>query len=113
MARMVAPNLEETIMLRKFSLAAVAAAALGVAALAPTSASAWGHGWHHGGWHHHHAEPPCPYVYTWHLPRKAYADWVDFNLFRGSWKERHRVVRRDRRGVVVKVVRPAARYGCV
>ncbi len=36
-------------MLRKFSLVAVAAAALGVAALAPTSASAWG-GWH-GGWH--------------------------------------------------------------
>jgi hypothetical protein len=40
-------------MLRKFSLAAVAAVALGAAALAPTSASAW-HGWHHGRWHHHH-----------------------------------------------------------
>jgi len=41
-------------MLRKLSLVAVAAASLGVAALAPTSASAWyGHGgWHHGGWHH-------------------------------------------------------------
>ena len=37
-------------MLRKFSLVAVAVASLGVAALAPTSASAWG-GWH-GGWHH-------------------------------------------------------------
>ena len=37
-------------MLRKLSLVAVAAA-LGAAALAPTSASA--HGWHHGGWHHH------------------------------------------------------------
>lgn len=36
-------------MLRKLSLVAVAAASLGVAALAPTSASAWG-GWH-GGWH--------------------------------------------------------------
>jgi hypothetical protein len=37
-------------MLRKLSLVAVAAAALG-AALAPTSASAFGgHGWH-GGWH--------------------------------------------------------------
>jgi hypothetical protein len=46
-----APNLEETTMLRKLSLVAVAAASLGVAALAPTSASAWGgHGWH-GGWH--------------------------------------------------------------
>jgi hypothetical protein len=38
-------------MFRKLSLAAVAAIALGTAALAPTSASAWGHGWH-GGWHH-------------------------------------------------------------
>jgi len=37
-------------MLRKFSLVAIAAASLGVAALAPTQASAWG-GWH-GGWHH-------------------------------------------------------------
>jgi hypothetical protein len=37
-------------MLRKISLVAVAAASLGLAALAPTSASAWG-GWH-GGWHH-------------------------------------------------------------
>jgi hypothetical protein len=41
---------EETTMLRKFSLVAVAAASLAAAALAPTSASAWG-GWH-GGWHH-------------------------------------------------------------
>jgi hypothetical protein len=38
-------------MFRKLSLVAVAAASLGVAALAPTSASAWG-GWHHGGWNH-------------------------------------------------------------
>jgi hypothetical protein len=37
-------------MLRKFSLVALAAASLGAAALAPTSASAWG-GWH-GGWRH-------------------------------------------------------------
>ena len=38
-------------MLRKLSLVAVAAAALGAAALAPTSASAWGGGWHRGyGW---------------------------------------------------------------
>jgi hypothetical protein len=44
---------EETTMFRKLSLVAVAAASLGAAALAPTSASAaWGgHGWH-GGWHH-------------------------------------------------------------
>ena len=41
-------------MFRKLSLAAVAAIALGTAALAPTSASAWWQdGWHHswhGGW---------------------------------------------------------------
>jgi opacity protein-like surface antigen len=38
-------------MLRKLSLVAVAAASLGAAALAPTSASAFGgHGWH-GGFH--------------------------------------------------------------
>jgi hypothetical protein len=34
-------------MLPKISLALVAAVSLGAAALAPTSASAWG-GWHHG-----------------------------------------------------------------
>jgi hypothetical protein len=41
-------------MFRKLSVVAVAAIALGTAALAPTSASAWWHGgWHHrwhGGW---------------------------------------------------------------
>jgi hypothetical protein len=44
---------EETIMFRKLSLAALAAASLGAAALAPTSASAhWQGGWHggHYGW---------------------------------------------------------------
>jgi hypothetical protein len=48
-------------MLRKLSLAAVAAVSLGVAALAPTAASAhwhgggggWHGGWHGGGFHHH------------------------------------------------------------
>lgn len=39
-------------MLRKTILALTAAAALGAAALAPTSASAWGwHGGWYGGWH--------------------------------------------------------------
>jgi hypothetical protein len=43
---------EETTMLRKLSLVAVAAASLAAAALAPTSASAFGgHGGWHGGWH--------------------------------------------------------------
>jgi hypothetical protein len=38
-------------MIRKTLLGFAAVAALGVAALAPTSASAWGFH-HHGGWHH-------------------------------------------------------------
>ncbi|WP_315739457.1 MULTISPECIES: sulfur globule protein precursor [unclassified Bradyrhizobium] len=39
-------------MLRKLSLIAAAAVALGAAALAPTAASAhWHGGWHGGGWH--------------------------------------------------------------
>jgi hypothetical protein len=42
-------------MLRKVALTLVAAASLGAAALAPTSASAfhggWHGGWHGGGWH--------------------------------------------------------------
>ena len=56
-------------MLRKLSLAAVAAISLGVAALAPTSASAWGGwhgGWHGGGWHgggfYHHGWGPRIFV---------------------------------------------------
>jgi hypothetical protein len=48
-------------MLRKLSLVAVAAASLGAAALAPTSASAWGGGWH-GGWHHGWGWGPRVYV---------------------------------------------------
>jgi hypothetical protein len=52
-------------MLRKLSLAAVAALSLGVAALAPTSASAWGGwhgGWHGGGFYHHWGWGPRIYV---------------------------------------------------
>ncbi|MBR0962893.1 sulfur globule protein precursor [Bradyrhizobium diazoefficiens] len=52
-------------MLRKLSLAAVAALALG-AALAPTSASAHWHGGWHGGWGH-------GYGYGWGGPRYYYA----------------------------------------
>jgi len=49
-------------MLRKLTLAAVAVVSLGVAALAPTAASAHWHGggWHGGGWHggfHRHWGP--------------------------------------------------------
>jgi hypothetical protein len=41
----------EITMFRKISIALVAAAALGSAALAPTSASAWGRGGEFGGYH--------------------------------------------------------------
>ena len=49
-------------LVRKLSLVALAAASLGAAALAPTSASAWGMhgGWHGGGWHG---------GYGWRAPR--------------------------------------------
>jgi hypothetical protein len=58
----------EMIMFRKLSLVAVAAASLGVAALAPTPAAAWGGGWH-GGYHHgvwgprYHFGAPLSYAY--------------------------------------------------
>jgi hypothetical protein len=48
-------NNRRTTMLRKITLALVAAASLSAMALAPTAASAhpvWGGGW--GGWGHHH-----------------------------------------------------------
>jgi hypothetical protein len=38
-------------MFRKLSLTAAAAVALGTAAIAPTSASAWWHGGYHHHWH--------------------------------------------------------------
>ena len=51
-------------MFRKLSLAAVAAVSLGAAALAPTSASAWGGGWHHGhGWGGPRFYAPVSYGY--------------------------------------------------
>ena len=61
-----------------------------------------------GGWHH---GPPCPDTHYWHLSSRGYADWKEFGLFKGSWGERHKVMRRHRgHGVVVKVWRPA--YPC-
>ena len=46
-------------MIRKTMFALTAAVALGAAALAPTSASAWGFhgGWGHGGWGPHFGGP--------------------------------------------------------
>jgi hypothetical protein len=57
-------------MLHKTFLAGAAALALGTAALAPTSASAWWaghagwHGWHRGGWHHGGFYRPAVRVYA-------------------------------------------------
>jgi Spy/CpxP family protein refolding chaperone len=64
-------------MLRKLSLVAAAAASLGAAALAPTSASAWGgHGWHAGnGWHggcHVRRLVPTPWGARWRLVNRCY-----------------------------------------
>jgi hypothetical protein len=62
-----------------------------------------------GSWH---AGPPCPDTHYWHLSTKAYAQWREFGLFRGSWGEKHRVVHRHRGHMVVKVWRPAAKVRC-
>ena len=54
----------------------------------------------------HRATAPCPDVWYWTLSPKAYAEWIEFGLFKGSYGERHRVVRRSRGLIVVKVWRP-------
>jgi len=63
-----------------------------------------------GGLHRH--GPPCPDVKYWHLSPKAYAQWSEFGLFRGSWYERHKVVRRQRGLVVVREWRPFPPWRC-
>lgn len=81
--------------LRKLSLAAVATLSLGAAALAPTSASAWGgHGWHggwHGGWHRGY--------YGWGAPRfyaggAAYDGCYVRRLVATPWGPRWRLINR-------------------
>ena len=63
-----------------------------------------------GGLHRH--SPPCPDVKYWHLSPKAYAQWSEFGLFRGSWHERHKVVKRQRGLVVVREWRPFPPWRC-
>ena len=81
-------------MLRKLSLVAVAAASLGVAALAPTSASAWGGGWH-GGWHRGWGGPrffvggPAYYGYSY-----GYGGCYARRLVPTPWGPRWRLVNR-------------------
>ncbi len=83
-------------MLRKLSLVAIAAASLGVAALAPTAASAWGggHGWGHGGPHfgHFHRGYHGPRFYG---PRFAYGGGCYVQrVVPTPWGPRVRVVNR-------------------
>ncbi len=63
-----------------------------------------------GGLHRH--RPPCPDVKYWYLSPKAYAQWSEFGLFRGSWYERHKVMRRQRGLVVVREWRPFPPWRC-
>ncbi len=63
-------------MFRKLTLAVVTAAALGAAALAPTSASAWG--WH-GGWHH---------GWGWGGPRVFVGGPVVYGAYGGCMRQR-------------------------
>jgi hypothetical protein len=71
-------------------------ASIATLAMMGSSAQAFDHG------------PACPDTFYWKLSRKSYAQWAEFKLFNGSYGEKHKVVYRDRRGVIVKVWRPAA-----
>jgi hypothetical protein len=79
-------------MLRKLSLALVAAVSLGAAALAPTSASAWTGGLHggwHGGWHRGWGGPrffvggPAYYGYGY---GGCYVRWLVPTPFGPRWR---------------------------
>ena len=78
-------------MLRKLSLVAVAAASLGAAALAPTSASAWGGypGWH-GGYYRHWG----PRVYVGGGGFYGYGGCYVRQLVPTPWGPRWRLVNR-------------------
>ncbi len=80
-------------MLRKLSLVALAAASLGVAALAPTSASAWDGGWHHGWGFHPHVYVGGPFYYG---PPVSYGYGSCFvrQLVPTPWGPRWRLVNR-------------------
>jgi hypothetical protein len=84
-------------LLRKLSLAAVAALSLGAAALAPTSASAWGgHGWHggwHGGWHHGYYGWGAPRFYAGG-PAYGYGGCYARRLVPTPWGPRWRLINR-------------------
>ncbi len=76
-------------MLRKIAFAFIATASLGIAALAPTSASAWGGGGWHGGWHgHHHNYRPHFYL------GGGYGGCYVRRLVATPWGYRYRLVNR-------------------
>jgi hypothetical protein len=83
----------EMTMLRKLSLVAFAAASLGAAALAPTSASAWvgPHGGWHGGWHHGWGWRAAPRFY---VGGPGYGGCYVRRLVPTPWGPRWRVVNR-------------------
>jgi len=72
-------------MLRKTVLTLAASAALGVAALAPTSAGAtwYGHGYHHG---YHYA--PAWYGYHYYAPWLVYGPHYVHPGWKFGWKYR-------------------------
>jgi hypothetical protein len=80
-------------MLRKLSLVAVAAASLGAAALAPTSASAWGYG--HPGWHGgYYRYGWAPHVYVGGGGFYGYGGCYVRRLVPTPWGPRWRLVNR-------------------
>jgi hypothetical protein len=79
--------------MRKLAVLAIAVAAILISGVAAQAG-----GWHRG--------PPCPDTWYWHLTPKAYAQWREFDVLRGSWGERYKVVRRHRGLLTVKVWRP-------
>jgi hypothetical protein len=88
-------------MFRKLSLAAAAAVSLGIAALAPTSASAFVGGWHgggyHQGWHgggfYHHGFGYGPRVYVGG-PAYGYGGCYVRRVVPTPWGPRWRLVNR-------------------
>jgi hypothetical protein len=59
-------------------------------------------------WRHGHDDPPAPAHFYWYMTGRDYAQWREFGLFKGSYRERYRVVRRyPGNRLVVKVSRPA------
>jgi hypothetical protein len=83
---------------RKLSLVAVAAASLGAAALAPTSASAWGGvwhgGWYGGGWHRAWWGPRIAVGGPGYYPSYGYGGCYARRLVPTPWGPRWRVVNR-------------------